>query len=265
VTVKHLDCWPDQPLWNQLENGAALCAQGVDFESPTDTTVFRTWELTLGSDFDVAVVAFPPDVIKTVAPPQLGQQSPQWQAMLDHSTSVATEAFQLWLLPDLAGLGWTYGTTVLTAYAEPFDSWADMSHLLAREAWTGANVPQSIEYFCGCMQTPSAPRGAPTPQQDAEKWLAASIATLWPSVASAGGPIKPSALVSGYYRANLDGSERYVQTLANSVQFRMSSDTPVFGNLYLAGDWTLTRFSGGCFESAIESGMLAATAISSRP
>jgi hypothetical protein len=33
----------------------------------------------------------------------------------------------------------------------------------------------------------------------------------------------------------------------------------------VVGDWTRTRFSGGCFESAIESGMLAARAISGVP
>ena len=46
------------------------------------------------------------------------------------------------------------------------------------------------------------------------------------------------------------------------MSYRLPPGPAQFGNLYLAGDWTLTRFSGGCFESAIESGMLAAAAIS---
>jgi uncharacterized protein with NAD-binding domain and iron-sulfur cluster len=261
VVVGNLDCWPNEPLWGQLANGAALRAQGVDFESPTDTTAASTRQLALGRDFDIAVLAMPPDVIKVVAP--LGPPNGPWQTMLANSASVAPEAFQLWLRPDLAHLGWTLGPTVLTAYAEPFDSWADMSHLLPYEAWSGPYAPQSLEYFCGCVPTPKGP--PPDPRQDAEAWLAGSIATLWPGAAGKGGPIDPSALVSGYYRSNLDGSERYVQTPADTVRFRLSPRTPVFGNLYLAGDWTLTRFSGGCFESAIESGVLAASAIAGGP
>jgi uncharacterized protein with NAD-binding domain and iron-sulfur cluster len=35
-----------------------------------------------------------------------------------------------------------------------------------------------------------------------------------------------------------------------------------FANLYLAGDWTRTLVSGGCFENAVQSGMMAAEAIS---
>lgn len=43
------------------------------------------------------------------------------------------------------------------------------------------------------------------------------------------------------------------------------SATAGFSNLYAIGDWTLTRFSGGCFESAVESAMLASRAISGFP
>ena len=71
--------------------------------------------------------------------------------------------------------------------------------------------------------------------------------------------------MSRYCRANWEGFERYVQTPAGSVKYRLPPGPAQFGNLYLAGDWTLTRFSGGCFESAIESGQLAATAIAARP
>jgi uncharacterized protein with NAD-binding domain and iron-sulfur cluster len=257
-SVRHLDCWPDQPCWEQLKDGAALRAKGVKFESPTDTTVVGQSQLILGRDFDVAVLAVPPEVARTITP-QLAEQSDRWRKMLDHSASVATGAFQLWLRPNLEGLGWTLGPTVLTAFAEPFDSWADLSQLLEREDW-GENGPKAVEYFCGCEPDFAAP--PPNPQRGADEWLEEWIATLWPAAAPPGGPVNGGLLVSGYYRANQLGWERYVQTLAGSVQYRLSPASAVFGNLYLAGDWTRTRFSGGCFESAIESGMLAAAAIS---
>jgi uncharacterized protein with NAD-binding domain and iron-sulfur cluster len=258
VNVAHLDCWPDQPLWDQLEHGPALCAQQVNFESPADYTVVEQHRLTLGCDFDVVVLAVPPEVAKTLTP-QLSDQCARWRSMLDHSASVATRAFQLWLRPTLAKLGWNLGPTVLTAFAEPFDSWADLSHLLDREAWDTRDPPHAVEYFCGCQPNSSGPD--PDPAKDAKDWLARWISTLWPAAAPPGGPINSGLLVSSYYRSNLHGSDRYVQTPAGSVRYRLSPATAIFSNLYLAGDWTLTRFSGGCFESAIESGMLAAAAI----
>ena len=259
VCVGHLDCWPNQPLWEQLENGSELCARHVNFESPTDATVVEQYQLILGRDFNVVVLAVPPEIAKTITP-QLSSQCARWRSMLDNSASVATGAFQLWLRPNLAQLGWSRGPTVLSAFAEPFDSWADLSHLLVREGWSGPDAPKAIEYFCGCQLDSRGPD--PDPQKGADTWLARWISTLWPEAAPPGGPIKGGVRVSGYYRGNLHGSERYVQTPAGSVQYRLSPATAVFGNLYLAGDWTLTRFSGGCFESAIESGMLAAAAIS---
>jgi uncharacterized protein with NAD-binding domain and iron-sulfur cluster len=259
VSVAHLDCWPDQPLWDQLENGRAMCAQQVNFESPADHTVVEQYRLTLGRDFDVVVLAVPPEVAKTLTP-QLSAQCARWRSMLDHSVSVATGAFQLWLRPTLSELGWKLGPTVLTAFAEPFDSWADLSHLLDREAWDTRDPPHTVEYFCGCQPNSSGPD--PDPAKDANAWLARWISTLWPAAAPPDGPIKSGLIVSSYFRNNLHGSDRYVQTPAGSVQYRLSPAAGMFSNLYLAGDWTLTRFSGGCFESAIESGMLAAAAIS---
>ena len=58
-----------------------------------------------------------------------------------------------------------------------------------------------------------------------------------------------------------------MQTPAGAnVASRLNPAAPAgFSNLYAIGDWTLTRFSGGCFESAVESAMLASRAISGLP
>ena len=74
--------------------------------------------------------------------------------------------------------------------------------------------------------------------------------------------------VQGRYDvANFDLSDTYVQTPAGTnVASRLDpAATAGFSNLYVVGDWTRTRFSGGCFESAIESAMLASRAISGFP
>jgi uncharacterized protein with NAD-binding domain and iron-sulfur cluster len=257
VVVRNRDCWPSRPKWELLADGARLKAARVNFEAPADGTEAGRKTLRLGQDFDIAVLAVPPDVIKTVARDLAGLDA-RWDEMLRQSASVATEAFQLWLKPDLDHLGWRLGPTVLTSFAEPFDSWADMSHLLPYEDWSAPASPGSIQYFCGCLKESA---GTPDPRSDAVAWLSKWVSWLWPTAAP-NGSFDWSLVVSDYYRANSQGSERYVQTPAGSVRFRLPSDSPVFQNLYLAGDWTLTRFSGGCFESAIESGLRAAAAIS---
>lgn len=257
IDVKGLACWPDQPLWEQLVGGDALRAAGVDFESDDNDTSVGTIELQVGTDFDVAVLALPPDVIGPIAP-GLAKADAHWATMLDESTSVATEAFQRWLAPPSSDLGWTSSATIVSAYAERFDSWADMSQQLPLEDWPAQGAPQAIEYFCGCLPQTAVPTD---PARDAKAWLAASIAPLWPDVVDANGQLKPGTVVSAYDRANETGFERYVQTPAGSVRYRLPPGPARFGNLYLAGDWTLTRYSGGCFESAIESGWRAAGAI----
>jgi hypothetical protein len=76
-----------------------------------------------------------------------------------------------------------------------------------------------------------------------------------------------SEVVSRYEVANFDGFELYVQTPGgtNVASRRSPAATAGFSNLYVVGDWTLTRYSGGCFESAVESAMLASQAICGIP
>jgi uncharacterized protein with NAD-binding domain and iron-sulfur cluster len=273
VPVGGLDCWPSQPLWDQLVNGKALRQEAADFESAWDNHSTATITLQSGPDFDIAVLAVPPEMIRAVAP-DLSANNPVWKRMIDNSASVATQAFQLWLAPDTPALGWAFVPTVLTAYSAPFDTWADMSHLLPRESWPGPAAPRSIAYFCGAMQTapvpdppPPDPIGAATrrAERNAADWMKGNIARLWPVAALPDGTLKPGVVVSSFYRANIDPSELYVQTLPGSVQFRLAPGARVFTNLYVAGDWALTRFSGGCVESAVESGMLASQAICGEP
>jgi uncharacterized protein with NAD-binding domain and iron-sulfur cluster len=260
VPVAGLDCWPDQPLWEQLVDGPALHATETDFEHGPDPDSATSTALRLGVDFDAVVLAMPPAEITRIWPRQ--PRDDRWQAMLTNSHSVATEAFQRWLALPPDELGWSAqsAATIVSAYAERFDSWADMSQQLVLEDWPEPG-PRSLAYFCGCL-----PDGAtPHPQGDADAWLATSIAPLWPDVVDADGQLDPGVVVSRYDRANTAGYERYVQTPAGSVRHRLAPDHASVDNLFLAGDWTRTRYSGGCFESAIESGRQAARALASEP
>ena len=266
---KFLDCWPNQPIWSQLVNGSQLEAEGVDFEKSWWTTsTGAPRQLNAGTDFDIAILAMPPDAI-AAAGPSLAQTDPAWANALNASASVATQSLQLWLKPDLAGLGWDDGSTVLTSFTEPYDSWGDMSQVIPAEDWGSAEKPQSIGYFCGCLVQLGGPVDPPAMAAAAEaaatSWMTGNLATLWPNIGS--NPVNNADILGRYDLANFDLSDRYVQTPAGTnVSARFSPATPAgFSNLYTIGDWTKTRFSGGCFESAIESAMLASRAISGFP
>jgi uncharacterized protein with NAD-binding domain and iron-sulfur cluster len=263
VTVKDLRCWSSEPDWTQLVKGEALKTAGVRFEATEDTTG-TSFSLVLDRDFDAVVLAVPPDVLKLVTP-KLSERNANWAAMLDNASCIATQAFQLWLSSPSAELGFpAQPPPPLTAYREPYATWSDMSHLLPREAWPDAGAPRSISYHCGPMVS-----GAPVPppvgdgqaEIQAETWLTVSAAGLWPGLSQTHGELN-DLIVSAYFRANTDPSERYALVLPGSIKFRMAPGGSPFANLYLAGDWTRTLVSGGCFENAVQSGMMAAEAIS---
>ncbi|MGH6992489.1 MAG: hypothetical protein ACREEH_04055, partial [Caulobacteraceae bacterium] len=97
--VLDLDCWPDQPDWSQLENGAALEAAGVDFESSYCTvSAGPARTLTAGVDFDLAIMAMPPQSIGRYCG-DLIEGSPAWASAIQAATSVGTQSLQLWMKP----------------------------------------------------------------------------------------------------------------------------------------------------------------------
>ncbi|MBU0801562.1 MAG: FAD-dependent oxidoreductase, partial [Alphaproteobacteria bacterium] len=61
--------------------------------------------------------------------------------------------------------------------------------------------------------------------------------------------------------ANIDPSERYVQAITGSAQYRLTTNESGFNNLLLTGDWIQNGFNMGCVESATLSGMQTANAI----
>jgi uncharacterized protein with NAD-binding domain and iron-sulfur cluster len=272
TTVGSLQCWPNQPDWTQLVNGSVLRTMGVDFESSFCTTSVGTVTLKAGGDFDIVILAIPPEALKGIAS-SLTTGSPKWNSALATSRSVATHALQVWMKPDTAALGGPPGPTVLTSYAETYDSWGDMSPVLAYESWLSTGSPQSLAYFCGCMQLPATgPIDPKTMLHSAttqgQSWLEDNIGTLWPTAPAANTWWTPGGAGIGYYdKANFDLSDLYVQTpFGDNVASRFSSSQPAeFSNLFVVGDWTKTRFSGGCFESAVESAMLASCALSGYP
>ncbi len=286
VTVKGLLCWPNRPLYDQIQRGEELREQGINLESS-----WTTWqdaeELTLrsGQDFDLVVLGISLGALPHVCP-ELIAASARWRSMIAHVQTIATQSLQLWMIPDLAHLGWNLRSPVVTAYEEPLETWADMTQTLPRENWPSNEQPGSIAYFCGPLDDPEPippfsehdfpDREARRVRRTAAEWLRRATGHLWPAATSAA---KPAALDwsllfdrSGkagearlnqqFWRANVEPSDRYVISAAGSTRHRLKPDQSGFGHLYLAGDWTRNGLNVGCVEAAVMSGRQAARAIS---
>jgi uncharacterized protein with NAD-binding domain and iron-sulfur cluster len=264
-----LPCWPGEPIYDQLVEGEALRQCKADLES-----FWSAWpdvEVTLEADkdFDVAVFG-----ISLGSVPYLCQElvaaSPAWANMVARVATVSTQSVQLWLKPAIAQLGWTEPSPILDAWIEPLDTWADMTNVMGSESWRGGR-PGSLAYFCGPMVggiPDQSDQGFPARAKAevdaaADAMLRSDIQTLWPSVGAGG--MLASDVVARHARANVDPSERYVQSLADSAQYRLPANGSGFANLVITGDWIWNGYNAGCVEAAVWAGMQAANTILGRP
>jgi uncharacterized protein with NAD-binding domain and iron-sulfur cluster len=286
--VKGLPCWPSVPLYDQLDPAQVkeLLERKIDLESPSSGWVpCETRTLVAGTDFDVVVLAIPPGAQRGICRELIGTDA-AFRSMVDNVQTVATQAAQLWLEPDLAGLGWSGQSPIMDAYADSLNTWADMSHLIPREDWPPERMPRNIAYFCGQLQdaTPEHAELALTRtgrhggvREGTIQWMDAHAGALWPKATPPGNPaalaydklIAKAAAVGvermdeQYFRANVEGSERYVLSLAGSAHYRLKAGGSGFSNLFCAGDWTDNGFlNAGCIEASVLSGLQAARAVS---
>jgi uncharacterized protein with NAD-binding domain and iron-sulfur cluster len=295
VTIKGLPCWPSDPLYDQIEAGEAerlqrdkvnLCSAWSDWKCPETLTLER------GRDFDLVVFGASLATLPVIAPELLAPDtgSEPLRRLIENVQTVPTLAMQLWFKKDCAGLGWHDGSTILTAYSEPFDTWADMTHLVPREDWPAAATPRSIAYFCGPLRQPKrVPQFGTCPgyqealdhrvQRLARGWLGRHTRGLWPEAMTNSGPPQLDwelleDLKTGegnkrfgtqYFRANLNPSDRYVMSLPGTTRFRLRPEQSGYDNLFLTGDWLRTGLNYGCVEGTVMSGMQTARAICGSP
>ncbi|HAT31820.1 MAG TPA: acetoacetate decarboxylase [Janthinobacterium sp.] len=300
VTVKDLACWPGAPDYAQIEaSQAALLREGrVNLES-----YWSDWPqlyqqafgrplpaLTLrcGVDFDKVIFGISIGALPALCP-RLLALSPGLQAAAVKVRTVATQAYQVWLNKDLAQMGWRQSPggqqPVLCGFTEPYDTWAPMDQLLAREDWPAGAEPKNVSYFCSAFPVAEYPpfsdsafpaRCAEQARQGALHQLGREISALWPAAGPAGAfPWQwlidaregsgAARFDSQYWRANVDPSERYVMSVVGSSAHRPGAQDAAFSNLYLAGDWIKTGLNAGCVEAAVMAGMQAARAICGHP
>jgi uncharacterized protein with NAD-binding domain and iron-sulfur cluster len=196
--------------------------------------------------------------------------------MVRNLGTVATQSLQLWLRADERQLGWSgEAGDVVSGFTEPFDTWASMSHLLDFEDWPEADRPESVAYFCSPYDSelPTSDDAASnTVLAHAREFLDRDVKALWPGAVGPDGfrwellcgAGDGDALKAQYWKANVDPSDQYVQSLPGSDRFRLRPGDTGFDNLAIAGDWTDCGLNAGCLEAATLSGQLAAAAISER-
>ncbi len=291
VDVGGLPCWPSEPDWEQLVDGDRMRREGWQLELDADRRCVARRRLRVGEDFDLVVLAVGLGAIPHVCREILARDA-RWRAMVDHVKTVATQAFQVWLSADMEELGWKHGPVAVSGFVEPFDTWADMRHLLPREAWGGR--ARALAYFCSVLPDADvAARGdALTPdavaairervRRNAVAFLDRDVKQLWPRAVAHGrfrwdllvspnvepAPSRaagPERFASQFWTANVNASDRYALSLPGSSSYRISPLDRTYDNLTVAGAWTACGFNAGCVEAAVMSGRLAAHAIALKP
>ncbi len=283
VRVGDLPVFPAAPLVDQLDGDDAIA--GAPLESHwCEWPDAETRTLRRGEDFDVVVFALPVAMAGLVCR-ELIDDRPEWRAMVEHLATTATQALQLWLREDELSLGWRFPGATVSAYAQPFNTWASMNQLIAVEQWPATDQARSIAYFCGALDAPWPPdldgpayqaRERSRVRDDALRVLSCDLPHLLPGTARAegfrwdllcgtAGETGLAALQTQLYLANIDPSDRYVRCAPGTDRFRLRSDESGYDNLFLAGDWTDSGLNAGCIEAATLSGLQAANAAFGRP
>ena len=280
VRVRGLPCFPDAPVVAQLADAHGIQDQPLESHGCTWPDAERR-TLRRGADFDVAVLAIPVGMAGIVCG-ELIDDRPEWRDMVDNVATVATQAFQIWLREPEPALGWPHPGVTMSGYTDPFDTWASMPQLIDAEDWPDDDRPAAIAYFCGVLPAGRAvavagdrDRHQELVREGAKAFLDQNLRHLlpgavngggfrWELLCGANGLSGPAALDSQFWTANVDPSDRYVQSLPGTGRYRLRSDESGYDNLFLAGDWTDSGLNAGCIEAAVLSGLQAANAVLGR-
>lgn len=279
--VHGLPVFPNHPLTQQLADHRTdwdLLETHWDPREDAETRVLRK-----GIDFDHAVLAVSLGMVDIVAS-ELIEDRPEWQEMTSRISTVATQAFQIWLTPDEPALGWDRSGVTTSAYLPPFETWASMAQTLWAEDWPAESRPKTVAYFCGSLgapwpftEEPSAyvRRHQQAVHTEALKFLNHDVGLWFPSavtddgfawhlLSGVNGHRGAAALATQHVSVNIDPSDRYVQSVPGSDKYRLRPDESGYDNLVLAGDWTDCGMNAGCIEAAVMSGLEAANALLGR-
>ena len=283
--VMGITCWPEEPFYDQLEEGEELRGRDVQLGSYWTDWQGRMDDLRLGEDFTDVLLSIP-----CVAMPQmcaeLAAADPRWEAMLSHIKTNRPFIMQAWFDRTMAEMGWPHGSLNGDTGSEPFNLPTTMNAILAREGWPEDATPKTLIYYSGIWpDDPDEPAPPDTAypakvhgefRQAAIGFFDTVAGRFQPDVVGPEGfdwtaltappELEGEARIDAQFlHVGIDPWERYVLSVAGSGKYRIKPSESGFDNLYLSGDWTDCGLNSGCMEAAFTSGMLASQAISGYP
>lgn len=293
--VKGLRCWPDEPFWDQLQDGQDMKDAGVDWESHWNTwPTAENVTLEQGTDFDRCILGVSMGAFKTLnsQDPNLASEllahKPALKTMTEQLPLVPNVGAQFWMDRTLPELGWDLGRPAMVGWTYPNNIWADMTPVIATEDWPEGDAPKTVHYLTGTLGTTLY--RAPSSQTDApalarQQFVARTreqferyARSIWPKAVTPGTDALDYAVLHApagttglerfeaqYFRSNINPTECIVGTPANSTRFRIEPHQTGIVNLVVCGAWTKTGIDASCVEGAVISGMKAARAITREP
>ncbi len=282
--VRGLPVFPSTPLTEQLADGQLPSGGWQSLETHwSERSDAETRVLRRGVDFDQVVLAVSVGMLPVVAD-ELIEDRIEWREMTSRVRTVATHAFQMWLRPDEPTLGWHEPAVTISAYLRPFETWASMPQTLWSEDWPDNDRPGAVAYFCGTLNAtwPTTETGLgylrryqEQVAEQATEFIDRKVRPFFPNavtehgfdwrlLSGVNGEWGRAALDTQHVSANVDPSDRYVQSVPGTERYRLRPDESGYDNLVLAGDWTDCAMNAGCIEAAVMSGLQAANALLGR-
>ncbi len=296
-----IDCWPSEPLWEQLEHDVA----GVDLRRLEEREGLESFHAIPGErdatihrarDFDVVLNAIAIGAHASICR-ELIDADPEYAAFVARGTENAIHPIggQIWLTADRDELGWGRtmpdfrgrdpGRTLCGTYLDPVNGYTDMSHVLVAEGFGGGTgAPRSLAYFWGVR--PDIPErywkdGEPDQHESLADYLEDHMEHFWPAAyedgafqwdrvvygdPTNGGHTGRERIRDQYVPSIPSGSDLYNRAPRDSTRGRLRAGA-LFERwgLVLAGDYMRTRFNIALVEGAVESGIRAANVIRGKP
>ena len=284
--VRNVPAWPSAPLWEQLADGDDLRAAAADFEDESRAPAGTPFMLERGLDFDEVILGIGIGALPSITG-ELAAASGDWANMLEQVQTSAIVKAQVWLTVPSAEYGWKQlvdehnpekpsGNRPLDTMAAGlngcFQTWTDVSDLLARADWGWDDRPWSAAAFSALAEDEAV---SPT-TETLLGWMDTELGLFWPHMKDGQGGFLYSVLHDPERRqgsARLEwqfvhhgatGSQRHTLSLPGNLAYRLPPGKSGFANLYLAGDWTRNGVDTASMESAAVSGYQAAAAVSGK-
>jgi len=300
VSIQGIPCWPSKPNYvsdsgiRQIRESEQIGIERLTTDHPgleplesaySPWRPRRTISLNSGADFDSIVLAIPLGALPLHCQ-ELIDHSPGLATMVQQVPTIGTQSFQLWMNKSPPELGFEQHGAILDSY---LDSWADFSHLEQVEGYP-ADTVRNIAYFSRTLPDAAVTEDesyyvqqtTAVMQSRRDDFLNGPVGMrpIWPAAyAPGGGDFDWDLLVdhrphtaagrdrfdAQFWCANVNPSDRYIQSLAGTIRYRLKADESGFENVVLAGDWIKTGLDAGCIEGATVGGLQAARAISGHP